>query len=174
MESSVYSRSDGVKYQFDPQIVMCCDKIGNENDSDVKSVFKVERDKEQCRKDKKDKKIKKKDYKAKCGTIMAEEDAEDPKEFRFKSTVKEDGEEKKKEGEGDKKEGEADKKEGASAPITSATLCSFCRTCDPKVHDTVLASMMIENLPGALVLPKKCKEKVLNPDPYQKKFEIPA
>ncbi len=70
MVGSVYSRAGSVKYLFDPEILMCCDKIGMEDELDVIGEFAKLRKKEECRKDKEEGKMKKKDFMAKCGKLM--------------------------------------------------------------------------------------------------------
>lgn len=82
MQGSVYSRTGSVKYLFDPEILMCCDKMHMEDDLDVEAEFKQMRLKEECLKDKEDG-MKKKDYMQKCGKVMAGDD--EAKEFRFKA-----------------------------------------------------------------------------------------
>lgn len=59
---STYSRIGDPKYLFDPESVMCCDKLENENDLEIDEEFNLMRKKEQCRKDKDNPNIKKKDY----------------------------------------------------------------------------------------------------------------
>jgi hypothetical protein len=90
-----YENEDGpLEYVYDPETIMCCDAINNENSEEVDQLFAV--------------------FNPKKGDDDNNDDDDNkPIQSSDKSN-------------------------------TNKSICSFCRKCDPKIHDVLLAALKID------------------------------